>query len=53
MIFWVAGSDFALENVNEGARRPLGRWFIPLGKYAYCALTLVALVAGALLGGIG
>ncbi len=53
MFFWVAGSDFALENVNEGARRPLGRWFIPLGKYAYCALTLVALVAGALLGGIG
>lgn len=53
MFFWVAGSDFALENVNEGARRPLGKWFIPLGKYAYCALTLVALVAGALLGGIG
>ena len=53
MFFWVAGSDFALENVNEGARRPLGRWFIPLGKYTYCALTLVALVAGALLGGIG
>ena len=53
MFFWVAGSDFALENVNEGARRPLGRWFIPLGKYAYCTLTLVALVAGALLGGIG
>lgn len=53
MFFWVAGSDFALKNVNEGARRPLGRWFIPLGKYAYCALTLVALVAGALLGGIG
>ena len=53
MFFWVAGSDFTLENVNEGARRPLGRWFIPLGKYAYCALTLVALVAGALLGGIG
>ena len=53
MFFWIAGSDFALENVNEGARRPIGRWFIPLGRYAYCALTLVALVAGALLGGIG
>ena len=53
MFFWIAGSDFALENVNEGARRPMGRWFIPLGRYAYCALTLVALVAGALLGGIG
>lgn len=53
MFFWIAGSDFALENVNEGASRPMGRWFIPLGRYAYCALTLVALVAGALLGGIG
>ena len=28
-------------------------WVAGMGKYAYCALSLVALVAGALLGGIG
>ena len=53
MLFWVAGREFTMRNVNEGADRPLGRWFFPVGKYAYCALTLIALVAGALLGGIG
>ena len=53
MLFWVAGRDFAERSVSEGAKKPIGRWFFPLGKYAYCALTLVALVAGALLGGIG
>ncbi len=53
MLFWIAGRDFTMKEVNEGAKHPLGRWFFPSGKYLYCALTLVALVAGALLGGIG
>lgn len=53
MLFWVAGRDFTMREVNQGADRPLGRWFYPTGKYLYCALTMVALVAGALLGGIG
>ena len=39
--------------VSEGIDKPIGRWFYPLGKYVYCALTLVALIAGAALGGIG
>ena len=53
MFFWVAGKKFAMENVNLGAKKPVGGWFFPLGKYAYCALALIALVAGALLAGIG
>ena len=53
MFFWVAGREFVEREVHEGAGRRLGRWFFPLGKYVYCSLTLVALVAGALLGGIG
>lgn len=53
MLFWVAGRGFTIREVNEGAKHPLGRWFYPVGKYVYCALTLVALVAGAMLGGIG
>ena len=36
----------------EGARR-IGKWFVPLGKYVLVPLSLVALIAGALLGGIG
>ena len=53
MFFWVGGKKFALEAVNLGARKPLGKWFYPLGKYVYCACALLALVTGAALGGIG
>lgn len=53
MFFWVAGKKFVLESVNEGARKPIGKWYYPLSKYVYCACALIALVAGAALGGIG
>ncbi len=54
MFFWVAGKDFALKEVNLGrAKGPIGNWFYPLAKYVYCILCVVALVAGAALGGIG
>ena len=33
MFFWVAGKDFALEAVNQGKDKPIGKWFMPLGKY--------------------
>ena len=53
MFFWVGGRKFALEAVNLGVRKPIGKWFYPLCKYGYCACALLALVAGAALGGIG
>lgn len=51
--FWIAGKKLVLQNVNEGAKKPIGRWFFPLGKYVYCICALVALVAGIIFGGIG
>ena len=53
MFFWVIKKETAIEAVSEGIDKAIGRWFYPLGKYVYCALTLVALIAGAALGGIG
>lgn len=53
MFFWVAGKDFALTAVNKGMKKPIGSWFMPLGKYVLVPAALLALVAGALLGGIG
>ena len=53
MFFWVAGKDFALNEVNHGLKSPIGGWFYPLAKYVYCILCVIALVAGAALGGIG
>ena len=53
LFFWVAGKDFVLAAVNKGAGKPIGAWFYPLSKYVYCVCALLALIAGALLGGIG
>ena len=53
MFFWVLKKETALSAVNEGADKPIGSWFYPLGKYGFCILSLVALIAGAVLGGIG
>lgn len=53
MFFWVAGKDFAISAVNEGKNKPIGRWFIPLGRYVLVPSAFIALVAGAILGGIG
>lgn len=53
MFFWVAGKDYVLKSVDEGSEKPIGPWFYPLGKYLYCALAVLALIAGGILGGIG
>ena len=53
MFFWIGGKKLVLESVNLGARKPIGGWYYPLCKYVYCASVLVALIAGAALGGIG
>ncbi len=47
MFFWVLQKDKAMAEVNRGAKKPIGSWFYPLGKYVYCALALIALVGGA------
>ena len=53
MFFWVAGKDFAINAVNQGRDKNIGPWFVPLGKYVLVPLAFIALVAGAVLGGIG
>ena len=53
MFFWVAGKEFVLKSVNQGAPKPVGNWLYPLAKYVYCACALIALIAGSYYGGIG
>ena len=53
MFFWVMKKETALEAVNQGGKKPVGAWFHPFGKFIYVPLCLVALIAGAILGGIG
>ena len=51
--YWVGGKKYAEDAVNAGAKKPVGNWFVPLGKYLYVPLAIVALIAGAVLNGIG
>ena len=53
MFFWVMKKETALAAVNQGANKPVGGWFHPFGKWVYVPLCIIALVAGAALGGIG
>ncbi len=53
MFFWLLKQSTALSAVNEGAKKPIGGWFYPLGKYLFVPLAFIALVAGAIYGGIG
>ena len=53
MFFWVCKKDFVLEQVNLARKKPLGGWFYPMAKYVFCGVTLVVLIMGAKLNGIG
>lgn len=53
LFFWVCGKKFVNEQASLGARRPLGKWFLPAGRYVFCGLTLLVLVLGTVMGGIG
>ncbi|MDY6064983.1 MAG: sodium-dependent transporter [Finegoldia sp.] len=53
MFLWIAGKDYVLDAVNKGRDKPIGNWYYPLAKYVYVFLTVIALIAGAVLGGIG
>ena len=52
LYFIGAGKKFAYDSANEGAKKPLGGWFYPLG-IAYIVLAVLALILGAIYGGIG
>ena len=53
MFFWVIKKETALDAVNQGSNKKIGNWFHPFGKYVYVPLCIIALIAGAALGGIG
>ncbi len=52
MFFLVLPRKEALEEINHGAKKPVGKWFEYLG-YLFIVMCFIALVAGAMLGGIG
>ncbi|MGL4853710.1 MAG: sodium-dependent transporter, partial [Lentisphaeria bacterium] len=53
MFFWILGSKVARREVDAGADKKIGKWFEPMTKYVFVLLTLLVLIGGLLLGGIG
>lgn len=50
MFFWICGSKFVLEQVNMGAKRKIGKLFIPLSKYIFTFGTLLIIICGIFFG---
>lgn len=42
-----------LEEINKGAAKPLGPWFIKFAKYIFVPITIIVIIAGIIYGGIG
>lgn len=53
MFFWISKKENTIAAINTGAKKPVGDWIIWLGRIVYVPLTIIALIAGAILGGIG
>lgn len=53
LFMWFMKKDWVLEQINKGRAKPLGAWFYPLVKYVFPTATLLVLILGSALGGIG
>ncbi len=51
--YFIHGGDKALEEVNIGSRRKLGKGFIVMSKYVFTITTICVIVLGIIYGGIG
>lgn len=52
IFFWVMGKDFAREQVQIGQSKLVGSWFVPMGRYLFCGVTVAVIILGVVLGGI-
>lgn len=53
LFYWVCGREFVRKQIDMGARRKLGNWYEFASKYLFCGATILVLVLGSALGGIG
>ena len=53
MFFYICEKDKIMEAINTGRKNATGNWVILLGRYVYVPFSVIALIAGAALGGIG
>ncbi|MGF7185878.1 NSS family neurotransmitter:Na+ symporter [Desulfitispora alkaliphila] len=51
VFFWVFGISNAREEINKGAKTPIGAWWEPIGKYVFVGVSVAVLVLGVIYGG--
>lgn len=51
-IFYLFKGDL-LKEINKGAEKPLGPWFLKFAKYIFVPVTIVVIILGIVYGGIG
>lgn len=53
VFFWIYGGEKALAAANEGAAKPLKKWFVFIGKYVFVFGSIVVVILGIIYKGIG
>lgn len=52
-IYYILGFDEIKKELEQGRKKPLGKYFGPLAKYVYVPLAVIVFVLGLVYGGIG
>lgn len=52
-MFWICGSKFARNAIQEGREKPVGKWLEPMTKYVFCGVAVAVYILGIFFGGIG
>lgn len=52
-MFWICGSKFARNAIQEGREKPVGKWLDPMTKYVFCGVAVAVYILGIFFGGIG
>lgn len=53
VFYYMYGEERAMEAINEGAARKLGKGFLRFAKYGFAIITIAVIVLGIVYGGIG
>ncbi|GAB6137782.1 sodium-dependent transporter [Halanaerobaculum tunisiense] len=51
--FWVFGISNAQEQINQGAKYPVGNWWAFFAKYIFTSVSIIVLILGIIYNGIG
>lgn len=53
VFYYIIDKETVLNEINKGAIKKIGKWFIPLGKYIFVFITILVIILGLSYGGIG